>query len=106
MIAAILISVFLGILLLLLIRKRRNISRLIYSRSTGTDHNYPNSFEEAANTPGYLPARSALRQIHARDKSRAHDKSRASLETRQRLYTSPVTRRRAVITPTNLSQVP
>ncbi|AEO97705.1 hypothetical protein ENVG_00311 [Emiliania huxleyi virus 84] len=100
MLAAILISVFLGILLLLLIRKRRNIARLIYSRSTGTDKNYPTSFEETENTPGYLSTGSALRQIHAQDKSRAN------LETRQRLYTSSVTRRRAVITPTNLSQVP
>lgn len=99
MLAAILISVFLGILLLLLIRKRRNISRLIYSMSTGTDNNYPKSFEDAANTPGYLSARSALRKIHAQDQSRAHDKSRASLKTRQMLYT-PVPRRRAVITPT------
>lgn len=106
MLAAILISVFLGILLLLLIRKRRNISRLIYSMSTGTDNNYPKSFEDAVNTPGYLSARSALRKIHAQDQSRAHDKSRASLETRQRLHTSPVPRRRAVITPTNLRQVP
>uniref|UniRef100_A0A6C0LSE8 Uncharacterized protein n=1 Tax=viral metagenome TaxID=1070528 RepID=A0A6C0LSE8_9ZZZZ len=74
--------------------------------STGADKNYPTSFEETENTPGYLSARSALRQIQARDKSRAQDKSRANLETRQRLYTSPVTPRRAVITPTNLSQVP
>jgi len=104
MLALILSLVFLGLLLLLLLRKRRSIARFIYSMSTGEDNRYPQSYEESVKTPGYLPVISALRQTHLEDERMRKDKASTNWITRQQLHTSPT--RRAVIVPTNSSPVP